>query len=69
MEAFNSSRGRELFLTLAPWSALAAVGRGASGEKDMSLVRTTDMLYNAKVRRTDSEQVPGDVGKVVAGVS
>ena len=31
-------------LTRAPWSALAAVGRGASGEKDMSLVRTNDML-------------------------
>ena len=24
------------FLALAPWPALAAVGRGASGEKDMS---------------------------------
>ena len=38
------------FLSLAPWSALAAVGRGASGEKDMSLVRTTDQLYKAKVK-------------------
>ena len=38
------------FLTRAPWSALAAIGRGASGEKDMSLVRTTDMVYNAKVK-------------------
>ena len=37
-------------MTRAPWSALAAVGCGASGEKDMSLVRTTDMLYNAKVK-------------------
>ena len=45
---------RLVFLAQAPWSALAAVGRGASGEKDMSLVRTTDMQYNAKVKRTDS---------------
>ena len=40
-----------VFLTLAPWSALATVDRGASGEKDMSLVRTTDKLYSAKVKR------------------
>ena len=38
------------------------VGRGALGEKDMSLVRTTEMLYNAKVRQTDSEQVAAGVG-------
>ena len=40
--------GCTFFLTLAPWSTLAAVGRGAAGEKDMSLVRNTDKLYNAK---------------------
>ena len=51
----------------APWSALAAVGRGASGQKDMSLVRTPNMLYNAKVKRTDSDL--GEVEEVVAGVS
>ena len=38
------------FLSRAPWSALAAVGRGASGEKDMSLVKATDELYKAKVK-------------------
>ena len=38
------------FLTRVSWSALADVGRGALGEKDMSLVRTTDMLCNAKVK-------------------
>ena len=31
-------------------SESAAVGRGASGEKDTGLVRTTDKLYNAKVK-------------------
>ena len=46
----SRSTADPFFLTRAPCSALAAVGRGASGEKDMSLVRTTDMLYNAKVK-------------------
>ena len=45
------ARPRCFCLTLRPWSALAAVGRGD----------------NAK--QTDSERVPGEVGKVVAGVS
>ena len=35
------------FLSRAPWSALAAVGRGASGEKTQSSVRTHDRLYRA----------------------
>ena len=35
----------------------------------MSLVRTTNMLYNARVKRTDSDQVLGEVEEVVAGVS
>ena len=45
------ARGRGpwmVFLTRAPWSALAAVGRGALGEKDTSLVK--NMLYNAKMK-------------------
>ena len=51
------------FLSHAPWSALAAVGRGASGEKTMSLVRTNDQLYKAKAKHCDSGQILGDVVK------
>ena len=51
------------FLTLAPWSTLVAVGRGASGEKDMSEVRTTDKLYNAKMKRAGSGHELGEVGE------
>ena len=58
-----------LFLSQAPWSTLAAVGRGASGEKDMSEVRTTDKLYNAKVKRAGSGHELGEVEAVVAGCS
>ena len=39
------------FWSHAPWSALAAVGRGASVGKTMSLVRTSDRLYRAKVKQ------------------
>ena len=35
----------------------------------MSLVRTPNMLYNAKMKRTDSHQVLGEVEEVVAGAS
>ena len=35
-------------LTQAPLSTLAAVGRGASSEKDMSEVRTTGRLHNTR---------------------
>ena len=56
----SEQRGDHFFLSHAPWSALAAVGRGASGEKDMSLVRTNDQLYKAKVKHYG---VPGDVVK------
>ena len=59
----------ELFLTQAPWSTLAAVGRGASGEKDMSLVKTTGKLYTAEVKRTGSGHELGEVGGVTAGCS
>ena len=33
----------------------------------MSLVKTADMLYNAKMKRADSGQIHGEVGKIVAG--
>ena len=33
------------------------------------MVRTPNMLYNAKVKRTDSDQVLGELEEVVAGVS
>ena len=35
----------------------------------MSLVRTPNLLYNAKVKRMDSDQVLGEVEEVVAGIS
>ena len=60
---------RSFFLTQAPWSTLAAVGRGASGEKDMSLVKTTGKLYPAEVKRTGSGHELGEVGGVTAGCS
>ena len=44
----------------APWSTLAAVGRGASGEKDMSWVRTSDKLYNGKVKQAGSGHELGE---------
>ena len=45
-ESSDGAAAVGFFLTLAPLSASAAVGRGASGEKDMSLVRSTDKLYS-----------------------
>ena len=48
-------------LTQAPQSTLAAVGRGASSEKDMCEVRTTDELYNPKVKRAGSVHDLGEV--------
>ena len=46
--------GSAFFETLVPWSTLAAVGRAALGKKDMSQVRTSDKLYNVKVKRAGS---------------
>ena len=57
------SAAASFFLSQAPWSALAAVGRGASGEKTMSLVRTNDRLYRAKVKHYGLRSVLGDVVK------
>ena len=51
------------FLSHAPWSALAAVGRGASGEKTMGVVRTNDQLYKAKVKHYGLRSGLGDVVK------
>ena len=51
------------------WLALAAVGRGASGEKDMSLERSTyEHAVQCQEETDGSEQELGEVGKVVAGV-
>ena len=51
-QALGKLFGHTFFLlSRVPWSALAAVGRGASGEKNMSLVRKNDQLYKAKVKR------------------
>ena len=33
------------------------------------MVRTPNVLYNAKVKRTDSDQTLGEVEGVVAGIS
>ena len=55
------------FLPRAPESTLAAVGRGASSEKGISGVKTTEMLYRegetgtlrARAQRGESEVVIG----------
>ena len=70
---FFASVARSAFLSLAPWSTLAAVRRRASGEKDMSEVRTTDKLYNTRVKRAGSGHERGEVGarlwRAAAGTS
>ena len=37
-------------IVVEPWSALAGVGRRATGEKTKSLVRASDQLYRAKLK-------------------
>ena len=48
----------------APW-ALAAVGRGAAGEKTVSLVRTNDQLYKVEVKHKGLRTGTGRCGTVV----
>ena len=64
----HATRGHRFFFDTSALVDISCRRSRSSAEKDMSLVRTTDKLYNA-VKRVDSGHELGEVEEVAAGCS